>query len=208
MALLDPGLANERRHSHQFTVDKRTEVQVPWRYRRKPSFGLNGSHGAVLFRGTPKSQRAGFKRLEPHSPPLGSIAYYEGATLNHVDRQGLALSKECRTNAIRASRSRKRRDTENVNERSLTVGMTRHTDEYGMFYSREAVGSYDDLVALGLRTRSKELASDYREIDRARLHEPPGREITIRELRRELEGVARGREPGTATTSAKRRSPS
>jgi len=87
--------------------------------------------------------------------------------------------------------------TEHVNQRSLTVGMTRHTDEYGMFYSREAVGSYDDLVALGLRTRSKELASDYRELERAHTREAePTRDISIGELRRELEPIAQGRDGG------------
>jgi len=87
--------------------------------------------------------------------------------------------------------------TEHVNQRSLTVGMTRHTDEYGMFYSREAVGSYDDLVTLGLRTRSKELASDYREQGRAQTRETePTRELTIGELRRELEPIAQGRDAG------------
>ncbi len=75
--------------------------------------------------------------------------------------------------------------------------MTRHTDEYGMFYSREAVGSYDDLVTLGLRTRSKELASDYRELDRAQTREAePTRDLTIGELRRELEPIAQGRDAG------------
>ncbi len=87
--------------------------------------------------------------------------------------------------------------TEHVNQRSLTVGMTRHTDEYGMFYSREAVGSYDDLVGLGLRTRSKELASDYQELKRAQTREAePSREVTIGELRSELEPIAHGREGG------------
>jgi hypothetical protein len=93
--------------------------------------------------------------------------------------------------------------TEHVNQRSLTVGMTRHTAEYGMFYSREAVGSYDDLVGLGLRTRSKELASDYREVERvqAREAEPvrevePSRDVTVGELRRELEPIAQGTEKG------------
>lgn len=84
--------------------------------------------------------------------------------------------------------------TEHVNQRSLTVGMTRHTDEYGMFYSREAVGSYDDLVALGLRTRSKELASDYGLVERKR--EPQLVEMTLGELRDELQPIARGRVAG------------
>jgi len=87
--------------------------------------------------------------------------------------------------------------TEHVNQRSLTVGMTRHTNEYGMFYSREAVGSYYDLVALGLRTRSKELASDYRELERTQTREAePTRELSIGDLRRELEPIAQGREGG------------
>ena len=85
--------------------------------------------------------------------------------------------------------------TEHVHQRSLTVGMTRHTDAYEMFYSREAVGSYDDLVALGLRTRSKELASDYRELERAQTREST-RDLTIGELRRELEPIAQGRDSG------------
>ncbi len=87
--------------------------------------------------------------------------------------------------------------TEHVNQRSLTVGMTRHTDSYEMFYSREAVGSYDDLVGLGLRTRSKELASDYRELERAQTRDiEPTRELTIGEFRRELEPIAQGRDVG------------
>ncbi len=87
--------------------------------------------------------------------------------------------------------------TEHVNQRSLTVGMTRHTDEYGMFYSREAVGSYDDLVGLGLRTRCKELASDYRELERVPTREAePTRELSIGELRRELDPIAQGRDTG------------
>jgi len=81
--------------------------------------------------------------------------------------------------------------TEHVNQRSLTVGMTRHTDEYGMFYSREAVGSYEELVGLSLRTRSKELASDFREVERV-----AERELTVGELRRELEPIAQGRADG------------
>jgi len=52
--------------------------------------------------------------------------------------------------------------TGHVNQRSLTVGMTRHTHTYEMFYARETVGSYEDLVGLGMRTRSKDVASDYR----------------------------------------------
>jgi len=80
--------------------------------------------------------------------------------------------------------------TEHVNARSLTVGMTRHTDEYGMFYSREAVGSYEDLIGLGLRTRFKELAGDYQVRERTR--EPQLVEMTLAELREELQPISRG----------------
>jgi hypothetical protein len=52
--------------------------------------------------------------------------------------------------------------TQHVNQRSLTVGMTRHTHAYEMFYAKDTVGSYEELVGLGLHTRSKDLASDYR----------------------------------------------
>jgi len=91
--------------------------------------------------------------------------------------------------------------TEHVNQRSLTVGMTRHTHEYGMFYSREAVGSYDDLVGLGMRTKSKELASDYRVLERTVPARDVGRDVERRQLsvtalRWELEPIARGTEGG------------
>jgi hypothetical protein len=87
--------------------------------------------------------------------------------------------------------------TEHVNQRSLTVGMTRHTHEYGMYYSREAVGSYDELVGLGQRTKSKELASDYRVLEQAVSQREAGRDREIRELsvtamRWELEPIAQG----------------
>jgi hypothetical protein len=57
--------------------------------------------------------------------------------------------------------------TKHVHQRSLVVGMTRHTAEYGMFYSCEEVGSYEGLVSLGERMRSKELASDFRVVERS-----------------------------------------
>lgn len=56
--------------------------------------------------------------------------------------------------------------TEHVGQRSLTVGMTRHTHDYEMFYSREAVSSFENLVSLGERTRSKELAINYTVVER------------------------------------------
>jgi len=96
--------------------------------------------------------------------------------------------------------------TQHVNQRSLTVGMTRHTQEYGMFYSRETVGSYDNLVSRGLRTKSKELASDYRVLERAVPdrgvpERDAGRdrgtnELSVTALRWKLEPIAHGTETG------------
>ena len=96
--------------------------------------------------------------------------------------------------------------TQHVNQRSLTVGMTRHTHEYGMFYSRETVGSYDNLVSRGLRTKSKELAGDYRVLERAVPdrgvpEREAGRdrgtsELSVTALRWKLEPIAHGTESG------------
>jgi len=91
--------------------------------------------------------------------------------------------------------------TQHVNQRSLTVGMTRHTHEYGMFYSRETVGSFDDLVSRGLRTKSKELASDYRVLERGVPERDTGRdrgtsELSVTALRWKLEPIAHGTETG------------
>jgi hypothetical protein len=44
---------------------------------------------------------------------------------------------------------------QHVNQRSLVVGMTRHTHRYGMHYSAEAVGSFENLVQFGERSRDK-----------------------------------------------------
>jgi len=82
--------------------------------------------------------------------------------------------------------------TEHVNNRSLTVGMTRHTDDYEMFYSREAVGSFDELVALGERTRSKELALDYALVERRREPEREREELTMAALRDRVDDIAKG----------------
>lgn len=58
--------------------------------------------------------------------------------------------------------------TRQVNQRSLTVGMTRHTHEYYGFYAREEIyGGFDGLVRLGERTQSKALVSDGRLLGRA-----------------------------------------
>ena len=44
---------------------------------------------------------------------------------------------------------------QHVNQRSLVVGMTRHTHRYGMHFSAEAVGSFENLVQYGERSRDK-----------------------------------------------------
>jgi hypothetical protein len=48
-----------------------------------------------------------------------------------------------------------------VHQRSLVVGMTRHEHLYGMFYSAEKVGSFENLVAFGERERNKTSLDDF-----------------------------------------------
>jgi hypothetical protein len=48
-----------------------------------------------------------------------------------------------------------------VHQRSLTVGMTRHTHRYSMHYSAEKVGSFENLVAFGERERNKTALNDF-----------------------------------------------
>jgi len=64
-----------------------------------------------------------------------------------------------------------------------------------MYYAREEVGTYSDLIALGQRTQSKELASDFgiveRGQERAAVHE---RNVTA--IMRELEPIAKGEVAG------------
>ena len=79
----------------------------------------------------------------------------------------------------------------NVSQRSLTVGMTRHTDAYGMYYSREEVGSYQRLVDLGYRTSSKELASDFARVEHGQEHAAM-REVGVSAFKRELEQIGNG----------------
>ncbi len=142
-----------------------------------------------------------------HNGSVGTVRAIDDATLHIERRDGMVVPVDTRehpgvqhgycSTEYREQGTTRYAElqlvTEHVHQRSLTVGMTRHTDAYEMFYSREAVGSYDDLVALGLRTRSKELASDYRELERAQTREPK-RDLTIGELRRELEPIAQGRD--------------
>ncbi len=51
--------------------------------------------------------------------------------------------------------------TRHANQRSFTVGMTRHTHTYEIFFSREVFDSFEELLEFAERTRSKELASDF-----------------------------------------------
>jgi hypothetical protein len=50
---------------------------------------------------------------------------------------------------------------QHVNQRSLVVGMTRHTHRYGMHFSAEAVGSFENLVQFGERSRDKVSLDDF-----------------------------------------------
>jgi ATP-dependent exoDNAse (exonuclease V) alpha subunit len=85
--------------------------------------------------------------------------------------------------------------TKHVSQRSLTVGMTRHTDAYGMYYSREEVGSYQRLVDLGYRTSSKELASDFARVERGE-ERAAMREVGVSVFKRELEQIGVGKVRG------------
>jgi len=67
--------------------------------------------------------------------------------------------------------------------------MKRHTHDYEMFYSREAVRSFDELVRLGDSTRSKELARDYTVVER-KLHRAD--EVTIGTLCARVSEIAMG----------------
>lgn len=60
--------------------------------------------------------------------------------------------------------------TRQVNQRSVTVGISRHTDEYHGFFSRQEFRrGYDGLLDLAERNRSKELVRDHRERGRDRV---------------------------------------
>jgi hypothetical protein len=77
-----------------------------------------------------------------------------------------------------------------VHQRSLTVGMTRHTHRYSMHYSGEKVGSFENLVAFGERERNKtslddftvrDLVAEQREVELAKTRymtpDPPRRSV-------------------------------
>ena len=141
---------------------------------------------------------------------VGTVRGIEDATLRIERRDGLVVAVDTRdhpgvqhgycSTEYREQGSTRYAElqlvTAHVNQRSLTVGMTRHTHEYGMFYSREAVGSYDELLELGLRTKSKELASDYLVLERTGLarDDATTRQLSVTAVRLELEPIARGTE--------------
>jgi len=143
-----------------------------------------------------------------HNGSVGTVRSIDDATLHIERRDGMVVPVDTRehpgvqhgycSTEYREQGTTRYAElqlvTEHVHQRSLTVGMTRHTDAYEMFYSREAVGSYDDLVGLGLRSRSKELASDYAVVERTR--EKPTRELSVTALRWQLEPIAQGEERG------------
>jgi hypothetical protein len=54
-----------------------------------------------------------------------------------------------------------------LSQRSLVVGMTRHTHRYGMHFSAEAVGSFENLVQFGERLRDKVSLADFASRDLA-----------------------------------------
>jgi ATP-dependent exoDNAse (exonuclease V) alpha subunit len=127
----------------------------------------------------------------------GTVRAVDGTTLSIERRDGAVVAVDTRTHPgiqhgycsteYREQGSTRYAElqlvTRHVHQRSLVVGMTRHTAAYGMFYAREEVGSYEELVALGLRTRSKDLASDFQVVERGRESGPeeqaPQRSETI-----------------------------
>jgi hypothetical protein len=60
-----------------------------------------------------------------------------------------------------------------------------------MFYSREEVGSYQRLVDLGYRTSSKELASDFAQVELSQ-ERAAMREVSVSVFKRELEQIGSG----------------
>jgi hypothetical protein len=86
---------------------------------------------------------------------------------------------------------------QHVNQRSLVVGMTRHTHRYGMHYSAEAVGSFENLVQFGERSRDKVSLADFSVRDlvaeqREAQELQRERERQAEEQKREREAAERG----------------
>jgi hypothetical protein len=101
---------------------------------------------------------------------------------------------------------------QHVNQRSLVVGMTRHTHRYGMHYSAEAVGSFENLVQFGERSRDKislgdfavrDLAAEQREAQkRAQLRAAIEREREAAAERKAASRAIGASAPSRATTSS------
>jgi hypothetical protein len=85
---------------------------------------------------------------------------------------------------------------QHVNQRSLVVGMTRYTHRYGMHFSAEMVGSFENLVQFGKRSRDKIALDDFAVRDlAAEQREAPelqrARERQAREQKRAREAAER-----------------
>src|ERR1035441_6541078 len=75
-----------------------------------------------------------------------------------------------------------------VHQRSLTVGMTRHTHRYEMWAPLETVQSYANLVAFGERERNKLSLHDYDARDFA-AEQRQAREPEVAEATRDISGT-------------------
>jgi hypothetical protein len=81
-----------------------------------------------------------------------------------------------------------------VDQRSLVVGMTRHTHRYGMHFSAEAVGSFENLVQFGERSRDKISLGDFAVRDLAAEQREAQKQAQLRAaIEREREAAAEGK---------------
>jgi hypothetical protein len=80
---------------------------------------------------------------------------------------------------------------QHVNQRSLVVGMTRHTHRYGMHFSADAVGSFENLVQFGERSRDKTALDDFAVRDLAAERREAQKQAQLRvAIEREREAAA------------------
>jgi hypothetical protein len=80
---------------------------------------------------------------------------------------------------------------QHVNQRSLVVGMTRHTHRYGMHFSAEAVGSFENLVQYGERLRDKVSLEEFAVLDLAAEQREAQKQAQLRAaIEREREAAA------------------
>jgi hypothetical protein len=85
-----------------------------------------------------------------------------------------------------------------IGQRSQTVAMTRHTHGYEAYYSREQVGSYQDLQELAARQSSKKNAIDLHFVDRRVEREADAdRDVTSQPAADRKPGKSREAPPGT-----------